>query len=204
MMRPVLILLAALLLTACNAVVSEKPLFGAADARGAPPLKPGLWAMVENEACAFDPANPPAQWPECADPIVFDGRVMRDPKGEKDPLAYIFAKGDPRILQFAMPDENGSGKIALYFYLAVKPEPGRGPVTSARAWLVQCGPQPEGRPADGNELTDRPLPGLTIKDEACLATRPGPLRNAAKESLAWGKPMRLHWMGPVPPLAPAP
>lgn len=47
-MRKLLVLLAALSLTACNAVISEMPLFSARDARGAPVLKPGLWAMIED------------------------------------------------------------------------------------------------------------------------------------------------------------
>ena len=141
MMRQALIVLAALLLTACNAVVSTKPLFSDRDARGAPPLKPGVWAMLENANCAFDPANPPAQWPECADPVVFDGRVLRGPEGDKLPMAYLLAKGEPRILQLEMRDQDEPTNLeTMYLYLAVEPEPGRGPITRAKAWLVQCGP----------------------------------------------------------------
>lgn len=42
-MRALLIVLAALGLSACNLVYSEKPLFSAADVRGAPRLRPGVW-----------------------------------------------------------------------------------------------------------------------------------------------------------------
>src|SRR4051812_38974516 len=96
LMRTLLILLAALSLAACNAAVSEKPLFSARDARGAPALKPGLWAMMENDSCALDVAPPPTQWPECAKPMIFDGRSLTSPSDGKAPLPYLFAKGSPR------------------------------------------------------------------------------------------------------------
>ena len=200
-MRQVLIVLAALLLTACNAVVSTKPLFSAGDARGAPALKPGLWAMIEGTDCAFDPANPPAQWPECADQVVFDGRLMRAPDGDKLPLAYILAKGEPRILQLEMRDQEGPAKPeTLYFYLALEAEPGGGAVTRAEAWLVQCGPPPPQGPGgrQNQGLTEHPLPGLEIIDKTCFADRVSEVRHAARESRPWGDHMMLRWVGPAP------
>jgi hypothetical protein len=194
MTRPLLILLAALVLTACNAVVSEKPLFSARDA---PELKPGLWVLMEDATCQFDPANPPDRWPECASRLVFDGRTMSDPAGERPPLPYVFARGTPRILQLQMSEREGAGEErSLYLYLAVKPEAGR-PVTAAEAWLVQCGPPPEGA-TGGNKLTEAPLPGLTIRDQTCFAVKAPAVRNAARASADWGDHMRLVWVGPVP------
>lgn len=205
MMRQILILAAALMLSACNAVVSVKPLFG----NSGPPLKPGLWAMLKDASCTFDPAKPPADWPECASPAIFDGRTMRGPDGDKLPMRYAFARGEPRILQLELKDEDEPAPgepRALYFYLAVQPEAGRGPVTSAEAWLVQCGPPPATGAtgdADSNNssaLTDKPLPGLEITDKTCFADRASEVRNAARESRAWeDKPMRLRWIGPPPP-----
>lgn len=199
-MRQALIVLAALLLTACNAVVSTKPLFSDRDARGAPPLKPGVWAMLENANCAFDPADPPAQWPECADPVVFDGRVLRGPEGDKLPMAYLLAKGEPRILQLEMRDQDEpTNPETMYLYLAVEPEPGRGPVTRAKAWLVQCGPpSAAGSGGQGQGLTEQPLPGLEIIDKTCFADRASEVRNAARESRQWDDHILLRWVGPAP------
>ena len=195
MARAFLVLLAALVLTACNAVVSEKPLFS----RGGPQLKPGLWAMIEDAGCAFDPANPPARWPDCAGKAVFDGRDMRNPDGD-EAFGYVFAGGQPRILQLRMSDEEDKAR-ALYFFLALEPAPGGREVTEATAWLVQCGPppastDPASRAPPG--LTDAPLPGLEIRDKTCFADRASEVRNAARPSRAWGEPMRFVWVGPVP------
>ena len=132
MLRSILVLTAALLLTACNAVVSEKPLFRS----GGPPLKPGLWTMLESADCAFDAAKPLAEWPECAGKAVFDGRYMRNPENEER-FRYTFAKGTPRILQLEMTNDDPDDRPrSLYFYLAMEPSAGPGPVTAGSVWLV--------------------------------------------------------------------
>lgn len=192
MMRRLTVLLAALTLTACNAAVSEKPLFSARDARGASGLKPGLWAMLENDACDFDAARPPAQWPDCARPTVITARTLSgpEPENEKAPLPYIFAGGAPRILQIRMEAVSDASEAA-YVYFAVEPGPGR-PVTSARLWMVQCGPPPKGQPT---QLTEHPLPGMSIRDKTCYAAQARTIRDAAGPSRAWGDgPIRLVWV----------
>jgi hypothetical protein len=199
-MRRVLILvLAALSLSACNAAVSEKPLFSARDGRGAPPLKPGLWAMIEETgegACAFDAAHPPTPWPGCAKPLTISPTAMNDVSGEKPPMAYIFAKGSPRILQFRFDPDAGDGE-QLYVYLGVDAGPGRGPVTQATAWLVQCGP-PGGGEGHSTGLTEHPLRGMTVRDQTCFAGSARAIRAASVPSRDWDHPLRLVWVaGPA-------
>ena len=189
MPRLLLLILAALSLAACNAVVSEKPLFSG---RSSPGLKPGLWAMIETPDCAFDATAPTTQWPECADAVVLDGREIRDPAAGKSPLRYVLARGAPRILQIEMADEDDRER-KLYFYMAVEPtSAARGPITEARAWLVQCGPPPEG--GANNGLTQQPLPGFAIRDNTCIAVAAGPVRAAAGPSRGWDEVMTIRWV----------
>jgi hypothetical protein len=181
-----LLLAAAAGLGACNAAVSDRPLFSARDARGAPALKPGLWAMVEDEPCDLERvATDP--WPACAKPVVITARTIAGPEKDKPPLPYVLAAGSPRILQLAMKDDDEPNET-FWFYLALEPEPGTGPVTEATAWLVQCGPPPENQPT---QLTEQPLPGMSIEDKTCYAAAAGAIRDAAGPSRAWGDSLRL-------------
>lgn len=198
-MRTLLILLAALSLTACNAAVSEKPLFSARDAHGAPQLKPGLWAMIEETGegeCVFDAAHPPTPWPGCAKPLKVSPTAMNDASEEKPPMAYIFARGSPRILQFRFDPDAGDSEV-LYVYLGVDAGPGRGPVTEATAWLVQCGP-PSGGEGHSTGLTDHPLPGMSVRDNTCFASSAQAIRAAAGPSREWDHPLRLVWVAGLP------
>ena len=194
-MRRLLFLLAALSLTACNAAISEKPLFSARDARGAPVLKPGLWAMIEDtgEACPFDAAHPPTPWPGCAKPMMISERTIGDLSQGEKVMAYLFAKGRPRILQVEMKDE-GIADEAVYAYLAVEPAPGSGPVTEFTGWMVQCGP-PGGGEGHSTGLTAHPLPGMTIRDHTCYAASAGAIRSAAIPSRDWDHTIRVVWVG---------
>jgi len=193
--RALFVLLAALTLTACNAAVSEKPLFSARDARGAPPLKPGLWAMIEvtgEGECVFDAAHPPKPWPGCAKPLKITATTLNDVSEEKPPMAYIFAKGSPRILQVRFDPDGGDGKV-IYVYLGLDAGPARGPVTQATAWLVQCGP-PGGGEGHSTGLTDHPLPGMSVRDQTCYAASARAIRGAAGPSRDWDHPLRLVWV----------
>lgn len=190
MKRLLLAFAAGLSLTACNAAVSDRPLFSAHDARGAPALKPGLWAMVQEEPCNLDRvATDP--WPACAKPVVITARTIAGPEKDKPPLPYVLARGTPRILQLAMKDDDAP-KETFWFYLALEPGAGTGPVTEATAWLVQCGPPPENQPT---QLTEQPLPGMTIRDKTCYAGDAGAIRDAAEPSRAWGEHLRMVRVG---------
>lgn len=194
-MRRLLIALAALSLTACNAAVSERPLFSARDARGAPGLKPGLWAMIENtgEPCPFDAGRPPSPWPGCAKPVMISADTIGDLSQGETIMAYVFAKGRPRILQVEMKDQ-GIADEAVYAYLAVEPAPGPGPVTEFTGWMVQCGP-PGGGEGNSTGLTAHPLPGMTIRNHACFASSARAVRDAAIPSRDWDHTIRVVWVG---------
>ena len=195
MIRRLLVLAAALSLAACNAAVSERPLFSDRDARGAPTLKPGLWAMIENtgEPCPFDAAHPPTPWPGCAKPVMISGETIGDLSQGETIMAYVFARGRPRILQVEMKDQ-GIADEAVYAYLAVEPAPGSGPVTAFTGWMVQCGP-PGGGEGHSTGLTGHPLPGMTIRNHACFASSSRAIRSAAIPSRDWDHTIRVVWVG---------
>lgn len=194
-MRRLLIALAALSLSACNAAISERPLFSARDARGATGLKPGLWAMIENtgQPCPFDAARPPSPWPGCAKPVMISADTIGDLSQGENVMAYVFAKGRPRILQVEMKDQ-GIADEAVYAYLAVEPTPGSGPVTEFTGWMVQCGP-PGGGEGHSTGLTAHPLRGMTIRNHTCFASSARAIRSAAIPSREWDHTIRVVWVG---------
>ena len=194
-MRQLLILLAALSLTACNAAVSERPLFTARDARGQPALKPGLWAMIENtgEPCPFDAARPPTPWPGCAKPVMISEDTIGDLSQGDTVMAYVFANGRPRILQVEMKDQ-GIADEAVYAYLALQPAPGSGLIAEFTGWMVQCGP-PGGGEGHSTGLTAHPLPGMTIRNHTCYAASARAIRSAAIPSRDWDHTIRVVWVG---------
>src|SRR4051794_8822579 len=60
---------AAVMLSGCNMVYSERPLFAPRDARGAPVLRTGLWVKPKLD-CKYDASKPAAAIDECAEPLV--------------------------------------------------------------------------------------------------------------------------------------
>jgi hypothetical protein len=201
--------MACLGLQACAVVGAERPLFTAADAAGAPALRPGLWAMPEADCQGFDPARPADTWPECANMIIVRPGTVGGDEHEKDgsikkrELAYVLAAGDPRILQLAAPDDRKPDEPA---YLFVGVHPGKtdaqGRLIEGRIWLVLCEPPP---PTNRifEKRTPHPLPGLRpMKDgEGCLADAQGPVRAAAVGSESWLKKadvedaiITAHWV----------
>ena len=74
---------AALMLGGCNLVVSQTPVFRAADAAGAPPFKPGLWASP-GPGCTFDESTPFDAWPKCANGSEF-GPTLSSPRWIRPP-----------------------------------------------------------------------------------------------------------------------
>ncbi len=221
MQRLLSLLAAALLLGGCNLVYAEKPLFTQADAAGAPQLRPGIWAKRAPN-CRFDKAKPVADWPECADPSVVTAERIGDPADATKQMPYLLAAGDPRVMQLEVkPDAD---KPFVWFFAGLKPlkTDRQGRIVEARTWLVQCGPPPPKPPektesdTPANEtpeqasarmqaeidaqinasVTREPLPGLTVKEGMCVATEPGPVRNAARASLAWDddEPSVIYWV----------
>ena len=217
-LRTLAALAAVLLLGGCNLVVSETPVFTAADAAGAPPLKPGIWAAPQPN-CDFKPADPLAQWPKCAggaaitptailaavDPSSLMAPDQPPPASAKPPLKvpYVLAAGDPRVMQihFVLPIDPAI-KAAFFYFIALRPiaHDADGRIIDAEVWLVQCGPPPppsgKGAAADQGAITDHPLPGMTVTKGECNPTGKAAVLNAAQPSHAWAGDQvgTLHWV----------
>ncbi len=155
-----ILLAAALMLGGCNLVVSQTPVFSAADAAGAPPFKPGFWASPD-PGCDFKESAPFDTWPKCAngseiqrDAIVgtMEPTTVTASSGDKTAsgpkkvaLPYVLAAGDPRVMQVDLHiPEAGLGQLGFFYFVAVKPtrfdDDGR--ITAAQIWPIQCGPPP--------------------------------------------------------------
>lgn len=211
--RALLTTAAALALSGCNMVVSERPWF--AQPTG-PQLKEGVWAILDSPDCAVDPAATLPDWPDCARPILVRGGEYLGPAADDDQLppaerldparwdriAHVLADGTPQVDQIAAnaPVRPGGPPVdgvdvgkPFYIYTAVQPtatDPD-GRITALRRWPVLCGPKPGRKAAAAGRsvhVTDRPFKGLRIKGEACLAKDVAALRRAAagSESIAAG------------------
>jgi hypothetical protein len=195
----------AFLLCGCNMVVSPTPVFTADDAKGAPQMKPGLWAGPEPD-CSFDEKTPASTWPKCANGSIATATDFRGTDPTSKPSPYVFAAGDPRILQAQADFNPGKGsdttitqKGSLYVFLAVKPlaSDGDGRITSIEAWFIQCG-EPPPKPPEGKDfkpedyVTKHPLPGLKVDGGMCTPSGKDAVRGAAKASRAWAGDQILH------------
>ena len=176
-------------LTACNMVVTDKPMFAPADGAGAPPLRAGVW-RIDDPACVFDERLPQSRWPACAN--------ASPPLGETAP--WLLVAGSPPLLQMPLPLPKGTAVSLYYFYMAYRPlkldDEGR--VVEMATWSVQCGPpppQPDGpvklEPGAKDlsalgkaSLTKAPFTGLSLRTDMadCTADSPAAVRNAAKAS----------------------
>ncbi len=204
----------ALALGGCNLVVADHPLFTAENAAGAPLLRTGLWNTPKAD-CAVDEFKPVADWPDCAGPIVIRKDEVFDPQKGRSEGSYVFAAGDPRIIQAPLNLGGGetdttkstvSSNKPLFAFIAVEPQrmDDQGRIVEFKSWLVQCGPPPPEAPKSSKKLpqptdflTRRPLPGLKPdrKSGMCLADAQGPVRNAAAKSRAWTENLNTsHWV----------
>jgi len=207
------------LLAACNAPVTKTPLFNAADEAGAPRLRPGVWQLGQEEGCQLDPSKPFNEWPECAGAgVVSPGQIVghdaKKPKDELETTPFIFAAGDPRIIQVKFKTEGAvsmdagdqhsstpTNEIWLYGYAAGRPTKtdAQGQVTAVTYWLVLCGPPPP-RNRNGADTafgTLHPFAGMKMKpgDAACEPQSPAALRAAARASERYREhPMEAHWL----------
>ncbi len=140
--------LLALALGACSVVATERPMFTAADAKGAPALKAGLWALPER-GCRFKPRADPAKWPDCVQALAIQDGQIRDLKpdaeaprkhqarvGGEKPMGFLLAAGEPPILQV---QSSGEG-APTYFYFGLRPLASDvdGAITRARGWIALC------------------------------------------------------------------
>ena len=182
----------------CGMVTSTKPLFGPSDFKGAPSVKPGLWALVES-GCKFSMQASPAKWPKCAYAMTLRDGIISDPTPDPqgnvdDPVDFQMVSGDPAIVQV-----RASSHEVDYVYFGFRPmaiDPA-GLVTQARIWATLCA-----KPAaQEGAKPSRPLPGLIANaggDGGCEARSGRPLRNAVVQSEAWLFPGQAHapgWTG---------
>ncbi len=214
----VLTALASLGLGGCNMVMSDQPMFGAADAKGAPLLKPGFWSRAE---CGRTPG--PADPKDCLDGIVVTRETVSTVDHSKpgaadqrpEPAAYLLADGDPLVLQSkatAKLTEGGKGGGEAFIYMAISPtaRDGSGRVVEAAAWPVQCGPPtPADKPAAPSKQTGgfspstlHPFAGLKLTPLGCEPADAAAVRNAARRSRSVGEVLALRWLSERPPASP--
>lgn len=192
-------LLGLALLGGCNVVMTDKPLFTAADASGAPPLRPGVWSFFREAGCKVDESQPFADWPNCSGGgIVRNGEIAGHkagaPPGELEREPVTIAGGDPRILQVQVKIDVTAGAEATasggaeasasatatspkdqpYGYAGLRPTKfdSEGRITAFRFWPVQCGPPPpkNAKGEDTAAATLHPLPGLEMKPGDAVCT----------------------------------
>ena len=223
-LRAVVAAAALALLTACNMVETKDPLFATADEQGGPVLRPGVWLIGKDGDCQVDEAKPIDTWPSCAGGAVvksgsLTGHDTKNGKGVWETIPFIFAAGDPRIIQVkvdetvsvsagaeasggaeASASASGGGEAHYFGYagaLATKTDD-QGRITAISYWPVLCGPPPP-KNAKGEDVaggTKKPFPGMVMEEGgACTTTSTDALRGAAKASRRWAdKPMDAHWI----------
>lgn len=193
--------LAAVMLGGCNAAITTKPLFTAADEAGAPEIRAGVWRFDAGPPCKVDETRPLIEWPDCAAGAALKRGLagFYDRKTGSPVLTYqplVLTAGTPRIAQSEIVV---SGALKLdanpYGYAGVRPTrfDNEGRITAIAFWVVQCGPPPPG----GDGMTARPLPGMIMKkdDPVCIAASPQALRAAAAVSEPWSpKPLTARWI----------
>jgi hypothetical protein len=183
-------LLAAALLGGCTIVGSDKPLFTAADSIGAPVLRPGLWAMP-NDDCDFDETSPAKGWPDCANATTVTADRLsggeRGPSGKaKGALAYRIATGDPPGLQVAAPEDEKDGPKFIYAGLRPLDFDGQGRVTRLKVWLALCAKPPTMENGSDLPQPDKLPEGLEARPKgSCVALNAAAARAAIKRSEEW-------------------
>ena len=203
---------ALLVLGGCNTVYSEKPLFTAEDAAGAPPLKPGLWMTYQlegDEPCRFDFNRPVRKWPDCVSwVLVREGDVLQFGDNGKERVwishAYILAAGQPRILQTTWlssgADHEGSGTNSQFSAVVPIGHDESGRISDYRTWEAQCGPPnatqypPDSGP---HPTTLAPLPGLVMNEDgnSCEAKDREAVRRSVAATEAWDTNRNAaHWV----------
>ena len=141
MRRLMILLAAALALGGCNMVMAETPILTAADAEGAPSLRPGVWITRDPE-CRFNPRKRVKDWPECASPLLVGSDSLTNPMKQEEAAPYVLAAGEPRILQLELRPEPDAPRLYLFAGLQPLKFDRQGRIVEARTWAVQCGPPP--------------------------------------------------------------
>ena len=184
MVRTLGLALVVMMLAACNAVTSTRPLFGTGSEADAPALRNGIWVMP-SEGCKVAVRAPISNWPECANGFVLSdtelsGGTVDKAGGFQRTATYQKVGGDPFLLQI-IPIRGRTSDDPAILYLGWRPTAAdaEGQITQARVWLPLCS-------KPGIE-EGRMLPGLISagKDRPCLASTEAALRQATRQSEAW-------------------
>jgi hypothetical protein len=212
--KRIVVLAVLALLGACNMVVTTEPVFAPADGRGAPAMRPGVWAGEPNPGCQRDEAKPLSQWAACANGfVVLDDRTIGGFSDESGKHAwtttdFVLASGKPRVFQVHITGDDPLMPSA-FVYAGFEPTKldDAGHIVAGQTWFVICGPPPpptqvSGSGGDSSQPhpgTLHPFAGLTMdKDGAnCTPASPDALRNAARGSHALTAPKDIssaHWV----------
>jgi len=176
------------LLSACNMVISETPMFAENDRADVAP-KDGVW-LANQEDCDFDASQPEAKWPECAVWVVVRNStrelLVNDGKDQSQRINYLIASGTPSIIQGKWVDEaKEPGAIYYSFYGLEWRQLGPNGFAGASVWPVQCGLQD--RP--GSDI--RPFSGISAE---CRPSSRDAIRSAATVSRATGEVASWRWL----------
>jgi hypothetical protein len=167
-------------LPACNAAISERPLFPEDQRSKSLRLEDGLWYLMDSD-CDVTIALPTDQWPGCAQwAIVRGDKIVRwsDSDSSGLPLDIFLVDGRPPLIQAQINTKDP--RVAYgYFALQSGAQSAGHRVTTLRLWPVPCGKE---NPSTGKV---DPYPGFT---KECLTTSASAVRAAAKKIGAAEKP----------------
>jgi hypothetical protein len=178
-----------------NEVTSTRPLFFERDARGQPPLRPGVWGYAPSSktpTCKVDTAQPVGTWDSCAGGFIVHRAEILSRTGADGPLKlefrYVLAHGTPAVFQAL---EVGDGKPAGHYdYGGLRPVrfDQKGQAVEVKGWQAMCGPPPPDDPTGGlGKLSTQLIRGLTPDADRrnCVAASAGAVRASVRQSAAW-------------------
>ena len=175
-MRFVVITIAALALTACEVVESERPLFSG----GGPVPAEGLWALLPDD-CSTPQTTAVHEWPSCATPFWVEGEQLTTLSPAPQRMTFVVAPGSPAILQVGASDAPREPGEEAYSYAGFRPR-GASPFKAADVWLVAC--------MKGEMAADGFLP------DSCTATGPEAVRSALAGAAAEKPQAVAVWIAP--------
>jgi len=183
------------LLGACNAALSDHPMFLDSDRSTKLVIEDGLWFRV-GPGCAVYPSKPTDSWPKCADWVIFDHNLAvksSDSKPGEGPEDVFIVDGTPPIIQ-ARVRTNGSDVVYGFLALDAKAHSAAGRITDGKVWMVPCGID---EATSGATPKVRPYPGFN-KD--CMPQSVDALRSAASKGPAKSSDVvEWKWVRPATP-----
>jgi hypothetical protein len=185
------LLIAAILLSACNAAISDRPIFSERQRSVKIVVADGIWLHVRDD-CAVDRSLPKESWPKCAEWMEVKGnRIVAavDKSDDQLPEEFLIVDGRPAIVQALAQTNPGT---TLYGFMAFEPlkyGPGKR-VIEARMWVVPCGTSTD----NGASPSVTPFSGFS---EDCVPQSVKALRRAAAKRPAQpDEIVVIAWTGP--------